>query len=53
MQDFSIDYLKSILDYDSKINKFRWKVKKGPRIQIGQIAGYKDKNYGVIPRFLK
>lgn len=43
-KELTQEYLKSIINYDEISGIFTWKVQKGKRVKIGDIAGCLDKN---------
>ena len=45
--DLTANYIRSILNYNSETGELTWKISKGPRAKLGQIAGCGDK-YGYI-----
>lgn len=47
-EDFSVEYLKSLLKYDPKSGYFFWKINKSSRARIGRKTGNKNGNGYII-----
>lgn len=44
----SIDRLREALDYDHESGQFRWRIRTGSRVRIGDIAGFIDDTGTVV-----